>query len=254
VSSTLVIDAHAHCGVQDSFPPQDFEAYRAAASGSDIRTVVMFPPVAEIYDRDDPDFEDTPWWRERRRAANEYLLHLGDEKLAVIPYFFIWNDFAVEQMTPQHQGVKWHRHPDEPRYRYDDPRCAAAVSEIRRRNLPVVLEEELDNTLRFLEEWAPGVRVVIPHLGALNGGYEALRRRDAWERENVWADTALAGPGTIRDYVRRFGPSRLLFGSDYPFGDPVGELEKVRRLGLPSEEEAAVLGGNLKRLLAGNRP
>ena len=37
-------------------------------------------------------------------------LTLGSSDLKVIPYFFIWNDFAVDQLKPQHKGIKWHRH------------------------------------------------------------------------------------------------------------------------------------------------
>ena len=39
-----------------------------------------------------------------------------------------------------------------------------------------------------------------------------------------------------------------MFGSDYPFGDPAGELNKVRSLGLDPAVEAAVVGGNFLRL------
>lgn len=132
-----VIDAHAHCGRQERYPPQAIEDYYAAVQGSDILGVVVFPPVLEIYDRYDPAFEDSPQWREGRRKANEYLLTLEGYGLAVFPFFFIWNDFAVDQLTPAHRGIKWHRHGDEPRYHYDDPRCQRAIEGIRQRNLPV---------------------------------------------------------------------------------------------------------------------
>ena len=124
----------------------------------------------------------------------------------------------------------------------------AALDEIRRRNLPVVLEEEFDNTLRFVKELADGVTVIIPHLGLLNGGFRAVAEAGLWDRENVWADTALASQDEIREYLRRYGHRRLLFGSDFPFGSPSAELHKVRSLGLDPEVEAAVLGGNFIRL------
>lgn len=97
-----------------------------------------------------------------------------EHHLMVISYFFIWNDFAVDQLKPQHRGIKWHRHSDEPVYHYDDPKCLKAIDEIRRRKMPVVLEEENKNTIRFIKEIAVGVRVIIPHLGLLNGGSQGL--------------------------------------------------------------------------------
>jgi uncharacterized protein len=248
-----IIDAHAHCGIQDRFPPQAVEDYRAAARGTGISTVVAFAPVMEIYDRHDPGFTDTPEWQERRRRANTYLLAATTADLAVIPYFFIWNDFAVDQLTPDHKGIKWHRHADEPPYHYDDPRCAAAIDEIRRRNLPVVLEEELSHTLRFIHEIAPGVRTIIPHLGMLNGGYRALADRDVFSAAHIYTDTALAPASEIRDYLDRYGDDRILFGSDFPFGHPAAELDKINRLGLPDSVTKKLVGGNLRRMLAENR-
>lgn len=248
-----IIDAHAHGGIQDRNPPQSFRDYAERARGGGIGSVVMFPPVMEIYDRHDPGFEDNFRWQERRRRANRYLLTAGDEDFPVIPYFFIWNDFAVDQLSNDHQGIKWHRHPGEPVYHYDAPECANAIEVIRERNLPVVLEEELKNTLRFIREIAPGVRVIIPHLGLLNGGYDALKRHGIWEMENIYADTALASASDIADYLNRYGHERLLFGSDFPFGDPEEELEKVLQMNLPEDVQEGLVGGNLRRMLSGNR-
>jgi hypothetical protein len=247
-SSVTVIDAHAHCGVIDRSFRQSFADYRQAAAGTDIEGVALFPPVFEIYDRYDEGFVDTAAWRCRRRESNAYLLALSSDELRVFPYFFIWNDFAVEQLAAAHCGIKWHRHADEPVYRYDDAKCRHALKEIRRRNLPVVLEEEFGNTQRFVEELAEGITVIIPHLGGLNGGFEAIAAVGLWERETVWADTALASREEICEYLRRYGHQRLLFGSDFPFGSPAAELRKVRSLGLAPAVEAAVLGGNFMRL------
>jgi len=246
---STIIDAHAHCGIIDRYPLQRFEDYLAHVKSSPIEGVVMFSPVAEIYDRDDPDFQDNLHWRNQRAESNRYLLGLGNHELEVIPYFFIWNDFAVAQLTETHRGIKWHRHADEPEYHYDDPACQAAIKEIRRRNLPVVLEEELKNTIRFINELATGVRVIIPHLGFLNGGYRAIERAGLWENPRVFSDTSLAAPETVMDYIQKYGHERIMFGSDFPFGDPVSEFEKIRRLPLSREVKAAITGGNIRDLL-----
>jgi len=245
-----VIDAHAHCGVLDRSWPQSFESYARLADATDIGAVALFSPVLEIYDRYDCSFVDTPAWRLRRKESNAYLLSLKSVELTVYPYFFIWNDFAVDQLTPAHCGIKWHRHADEPLYCYDDPRCRSALAEIRRRGLPVVLEEEFDHTVRFIRELADGITVIIPHLGMLNGGFRSVAEAGLWAQENVWADTALADRDEIREYILRYGHRRLMFGSDFPFGDPESELQKVRSLNLEPAVEAAVLGGNFLRVQA----
>ncbi len=244
-----VIDAHAHCGIQDRSMPQSFEDYRSQIQGSGIEAVVMFSPVMEIYDRYRPNFEDNAEWQRRRIQSNEYLLTIGSSDLKVIPYFFIWNDFAVNQLKPQHKGIKWHRHPHEPVYHYDDPHCKKAIDEIKRRNMPVVLEEEFENTIYFINELAVGVKVIIPHLGLLNGGYHAFVEHGVWDKPNVFADTALASSYEIKDYIDNFGYDRILFGSDFPFGDPEQELSKVLNLSIPQEKKEMILRHNLKHLL-----
>ena len=249
-----IIDAHAHCGRFDLFPPQDLDEYIVCIGGTGIRGAVMFSPVMEIYDRYDRNFKDTEQWRRRRAESNRYLLTLSASGFEVYPYFFIWNDFAVEQLSGEHKGIKWHRHPDEPLYDYGDPRCAAAIEEIRRRNMPVCLEEEFENTLYFINELAQGVKVIVPHCGMLNGGYDLLRRHGVWEMPDVYVDTALAPTGDIRDYISRYGCERLMFGSDFPFGDPASELHKIRSLGLSGDQRDAVMGLNVLGLIeAGNR-
>ena len=245
-----VIDAHAHCGEIDCSMPQSFKDYHQQIAATDIGGAALFSPVLEIYDRHDFHFTDTPAWQLRRQKSNAFLLSLKPADWTVFPYFFIWNDFAIEQLGAGHCGIKWHRHPGEPVYRYDDPRCRVALDEIRYRNLPVVLEEEFENTLRFVNELADGITVIIPHLGLLNGGFRSIADAGLWERETVWADTALASRDEISEYLRCYGHHRLLFGSDFPFGSPSDELRKVRSLGLEPEVEAAVVGGNFIRLQA----
>lgn len=245
----MIVDAHAHCGIYDRFPPQAFEDYLAAVKDSSIEGAAMFSPVMEIYDRNDPDFADNEAWRSQRKASNQYLLGLGNRQLQVFPYFFIWNDFAVDQLDDRHCGIKWHRHADEPKYLYDDPACPAAVAEIRHRGLPVVFEEELSNTLRFINEIARGVNVIIPHLGMLNGGYRGIAKSGLWQNPRVYTDTSLASPREMLDYIQCYGSGRILFGSDFPFGDPAAELHKILDLPVSREVQKAITQDNFQKLM-----
>ncbi|NOX33942.1 MAG: amidohydrolase family protein [Deltaproteobacteria bacterium] len=247
---TPIIDSHAHCGIQDKSFDQSFESYFSFVQNTDISVVAAFPPVMEIYNRYDFNFRDTDQWRLKRKKANEYLLNIKNPYLEVIPYFFIWNDFAVSQLTGKHKGIKWHRHSLEPVYHYDSDRCRKAIKEIKKRNMPVVLEEELGNTIKFIHKYARGVRVIIPHLGGLNGGYRAIADNGLWENPFVYADTALASPREISDYIQNYGHDRIMFGSDFPFGDPGYELQKIKALGLGLNIEKAILSQNILHLLS----
>ncbi|MFD2351349.1 amidohydrolase family protein [Nonomuraea ferruginea] len=56
-------------------------------------------------------------------------------------------------------------------------------------------------------------------------------------------------PERVRKIIERHGADRVVFGSDWPMTDPATEIAAVRALGLPPEDEAAILGGNLAGLL-----
>lgn len=248
-----IIDCHLHCGVQNV--PWGWEHKSPLLLAAGIRGVGIIPPVEDIYDRGDPNFSDSPAWQACRRQAHRYLLELRKAcrtnaagRFALYPYFFVWNDFAFEDLGPEYVAIKWHRHPEEPPYRYDHPRCREFLQVVRERRLPILLEESFDNTLMFLERLGPDLPVVIPHLGKLNGGYGSLREAGVWDRLLTYADTSTADPLEIEDFLGRCGSDRLLFGSDHPFGEPQLELAKIRDLHLPENQSRAVLGDNFRRI------
>jgi len=76
----------------------------------------------------------------------------------------------------------------------------------------------------------------------------ALDRAGVWRRPQVYADTAVAALPEIKDFIRRFGTDRLLFGSDHPFGTPAAELDKILTLNLPETQTQAILGDNFRRI------
>ena len=160
-----IIDSHLHTGVQQV--NWGWERVRALLLAAGITGAAPIAPVEDIYDRYDPGFTDTPAWQACRRRAHQYLLDLKDPEIAIYPYFFVWNDFAWEDLGPEYVAIKWHRHPDEPEYHYDDPRCREFLEKVRQRRLPILLEESQENTLFFLKELAPDLAVIIPHLGGL---------------------------------------------------------------------------------------
>jgi uncharacterized protein len=249
-TNDFVIDAHAHLGLQDQSFDQSFESYLSCVRHTKIKIVAAFPPVAEIYDRHHFHFQDNERWIHRRTKANQYLLNAGNPDLQVIPYFFIWNDFGINQITTRHKGIKWHRHASEPVYHYDSEKCRTAIEFITEKNMPIVLEEEFSNTLKFIHDYAPNARVIIPHMGGFNGGYEAIARAGLWENPNVYTDTALASGYEITHYIETYGHKRIMFGSDFPFGDPAYELEKIINLNLTKRIEKAVVSENLIHLLS----
>jgi uncharacterized protein len=252
MGTSRIIDSHIHCGVQHVDLP--FEDIEPLLRRDGISAACMFAPVEDIYDRDNFDFQDNNDWRRTRRKANRYLLQLAAEGEPVFPYLFVWNDFAVDELQHPYCGIKWHRHSYEPEYHYEDPRCDRMIEEITRRRLPIVLEESFDNTLRFVERLAPEAVIIIPHLWGLNGSYQSLDRAGIWCRANVYADSALASTAEIRHFIEHYGPEKLLFGSDYPFGTPGQELGKIERMKLAAVDFEKVVSGNILALINGVVP
>ena len=111
----------------------------------------------------------------------------------------------------------------------------------------------------------PGLKVLLAHGG---GAVLALRGRLRHAHEHVagaqgslrdpvadslrrfYYDTVTHDPAVLRELVGFVGAERVVAGSDHPFdmGDP-DPAATVRAAGLGSEAEAAILEGNLERLV-----
>ncbi|OPY06726.1 MAG: Amidohydrolase [Syntrophaceae bacterium PtaB.Bin095] len=244
--SVTIIDSHMHCGVQNVSLPWEEVQGRLQEGG--IQGACLFAPVEDIYDRYDYHFVDTSAWVACRRRANRYLLDRQEREPNLIAYYFVWNDFQKEELGKGYRGIKWHCHEYEPVYNYADPRCEEFLREAYRLGLAILLEESFENTLYFLRRVRGRTPIIIPHLGMLNGGFQALLRAGVWDDGTVYADTALASSGEMAQFLERYGSERLLFGSDFPFGNPRHELLKVRNLGLCEEDFENVVSRNVIRL------
>jgi predicted TIM-barrel fold metal-dependent hydrolase len=76
-----------------------------------------------------------------------------------------------------------------------------------------------------------------------------------WERHaNLHVDIShFQGHRAVEEAVQRFGPQRLLFGTGLPFYSPGGPVLMVVRAEIDAAARETIAGGNLRRLLAGNR-
>ena len=53
----------------------------------------------------------------------------------------------------------------------------------------------------------------------------------------------------IKEFIDKYGPHRLLYGSDYPFATPLACKKKILELNLPPAEKELIFSGNIMRLL-----
>jgi predicted TIM-barrel fold metal-dependent hydrolase len=98
----------------------------------------------------------------------------------------------------------------------------------------------------------PRLRLVACHFGGyhmLDEAEEALRDLPVVVETSWPPALATLDPARIRRLITRHGAERVVFGSDWPMTDPAAEIAAVRALDLGADAEAAILGGNLARLL-----
>jgi predicted TIM-barrel fold metal-dependent hydrolase len=115
----------------------------------------------------------------------------------------------------------------------------------------------------------PTLKIVTHHMGAMLPYFarrieqsfnsflrEKLPRHISEYWGNIYGDTAL--DGTVAAYpcgYAFFGPDRMMYGSDYPFGAEAGEdfirenLLGVKAMDIPAEDMDKILGENAKKLL-----
>jgi uncharacterized protein len=180
---------------------------------------------------------------------NTRLLNETRRIPAFIPYFYIREDFPV--IPGEFAGGKWHwmRGVQDSASNYnvlDDPELPDFIARLRATDKPVIFEEELSFTERFVD-MAPGLKLIVPHLGMLGGNPHDFLKAFK-NNEDIYFDTALGARSTILDFVRTVGPSRLLFGSDVPFGAMKSEVSKVLDLPIPDDERELLLSKNIIRL------
>lgn len=123
----------------------------------------------------------------------------------------------------------------------------------RRFRLPVLVDVvSRPQVIDMFAPQYPDVNFIIPHLGSFTDDWKAHQQviYQIARYPNIYADTsAVRQFDYLVQAVRLAGARKLLFGSDGPWTHPGLELHKIKLLGLPADQQALVLGGNVLRLL-----
>lgn len=280
----MIIDIHTHTfpdkiaaatldklkHLSHTIPFTDGTAAGLAASmaraGVD-RSVVM--PVATS-PRQVPHVNDASA-RMNELGAQTGLLSFG----CMHPDFDGWKEELARVRDLGLKGIKLH-----PQYQdtdFDDPRYLRILDRCGELGLVVLTHAGLDigmpgkdncspeMVLRALRQTGP-VKLVLAHMG----GWRQWDRVEALlPGTGVYLDTSFSlgeitplddghyRPGDLPlldeaaflRMVRRFGPDRILFGTDSPWDDQGAALARLQALPLEPAELEAILGGNAKRLL-----
>jgi predicted TIM-barrel fold metal-dependent hydrolase len=105
--------------------------------------------------------------------------------------------------------------------------------------------------LAQLHEAFPRLTLVLAHLG----GYQMWDQvRDHLLARDIYFDTSYCPPSEMSDeamvsLIRRHGSQRILFATDFPWGHPGRDLDRLCRLDLSQQEREAIAWENARELL-----
>jgi predicted TIM-barrel fold metal-dependent hydrolase len=235
------VDAHVHLGRD-----RDGHALDAAVLLEDLERWEVEAAVCFPADEPGPDRQFT--------AANAAILAAAEAAPGrVIPFCRVDPtqpgalDAVARAAAAGARGLKLH--PVAQRFRPESDAAVAVVADAATRGWPVTIHagfgaRPLAAGIAALVEAVPEARLVLAHGG--RGDARALAvRLHAWP--NVMLDTSLAALADLS----ALPPSRLVFGSDRPYGDHGTALLLVRRAadvaGWGDDELAGVMGANLRR-------
>jgi predicted TIM-barrel fold metal-dependent hydrolase len=96
----------------------------------------------------------------------------------------------------------------------------------------------------------PELNVIIAHMGGIELPYCRDTIKLAQNAKNVLLETSNCYlPVVIEDAVEKLGDSRIMFGSDYPWGTFLGNVGTIIESSISEKSKKRILGGNFEDLL-----
>lgn len=243
----IIIDAHVHISGRDQQTGHVLQQLHRF----DVDSAVLFA------DAESADLN----------AGNRYVLRSGQE-FDCYPFYYLGGnpftdtrmDLEIPPNLEEYAGVRWKswfaesidrmgrvdRHELEfAVVTMESAEFVGLMSALNFYGHPILFEEDFAVTLEFVRRF-PELKIIIPHMGSVNGGEENVIGQ-LYREPNVYFTTSQAVIDPVS--LRRLGPERLLYSSDFPYGNPEQEMEKIKRLDLGDEDEALVFGENVERIL-----
>ena len=260
------------------------DEYLELLAGGAIEAAVMvnMTPVAEMRDalvsRGRTEEEASAEAIARLRRRNAWTCEVAREHPQLVAYISVdpamGEDGAVAELTARlaegARGIKLH--PANQRYAPGDRRLWPLYEEVQRLGLPIISHCGLSfdrklpayaspTAFREVLDQFPGLTLVLAHLGYgfLDESFEMAERFPNLVFDCSYAVEGSLDPPAISDedvvaIFRRLGVERVLFGSDWPWGHPLRDADRIRRLPLTDEEKQLILSDNARRVLGMGTP
>lgn len=166
-------------------------------------------------------------------------------------------DFDEEIDYIKRSGLKGIKlHPDTQQFPIDDPRLFPVYEQLQG-SLPVLVhcgDKRFDYShprrLRRILEQFPRLQVIAAHLGGWSVYDEAvaiLKDTDCYF--DISSCLGFLTLEQMKNYIEAYGADRILFGSDFPIGDPVKEVETFLKIDLKTQDREKIAFRNAQTIL-----
>lgn len=183
------------------------------------------------------------------RVGNDFLMgviHEDPERL--VPFAHVNPNFALDMISDElermyQRGVRaikllnaYQSYPG------DGPHLMAVYAFAEERDMLVLNHHWTEDEIHTIARRFPKLVMIRGHGGAsaISSTYENVY-------DNIWSLHRL---GAIESGIQRYGPDKILFGSDATINDPAVGIGLVVYAKIPETAKRAVLGLNMARLLA----
>lgn len=98
----------------------------------------------------------------------------------------------------------------------------------------------------------PNLNIIIAHIG-VRGFTSEQAIMVAEKNANVYVETSWASKALVKEAITKLGADKVIFGSDFPSGNPINELAKIKELldtkFINETEYHKITGGNILKLI-----
>jgi len=139
-----------------------------------------------------------------------------------------------------------------PSYEYKIKQFEQLVEQTVKLGMVLDVHTEQDEMDYIIEKF-PRATIVFPHFGDGNEYVDIWKRIDlVAQHPNTYLDTSGYGHdrvGMLEYAVKKIGPDRVLFGSDFSINDPSTVIARIKHAFLSEERKQKIFSGNLQALL-----
>ena len=95
--------------------------------------------------------------------------------------------------------------------------------------------------------------IILAHMGSSRGFLWEKSKMVTLKNDNIILETSWAPKEVIKDALDEFGADRIIFGSDYPFRNPIEELRKVLEIIEGKKDRRLILWKNAHYIMEKRR-